>query len=622
MATATLRPFKGTGSDWNNMSNAYDVSGTSTAATVSLSRYASSRYATFDFDLSGFPSNANITEAILTVNAKSGGNSVSLFADINGDSSKRIINSNLTTAQINCTADVTDYIRGFFGSTESEDPSELYSVNLTKRQGYYTGSGQSSITRSYEAVTTSFINLKELLNTYGHVRFTATSRNDDIYIDYINISSSNNGSVEHYKPNPLGVTYEYPNEYSKRTVIMDFKSTNATLMSTIKYSPYVCFEIASQGRISGIPTYIEDITTAKVESVENSGGQGSTNPNIKLTGVLTSGSSSVLSIYDITLNIEYITCETNLGNTSINSIYLGQTGISEVYLGTTLVYKKSSSSSGGSGDSGASCEIFTNNYPWNIGYYDMSMTDLVGTNNNFYSTTPVKWSTISSTTDYFLIDLGTLTGWDFEVQVFSSNGTNMGTMDASTSGYNDRYTIIVSEITDSTCKITSSQINDCYHSSYLSNGYISFVIYKSNGVQTDYDGMRNAKIYRCQGSNSGNSGNSGTTGTSNISMRHNSGVDYDGSFYNATMYARSNKINVSEYSSITISVRMNTIFDYELGYLALYDSSQNCVDVISIEGGTSYTTNLSSNVAYIAFDMFVDDDDDPNITATMKYTYR
>ena len=105
-------------------------------------------------------------------------------------------------------------------------------------------------------------------------------------------------------------------------------------------------------------------------------------------------------------------------------------------------------------------------------------------------------------------------------------------------------------------------------------------------------------------------------------MIHNSGVDEDGSFYSATMYARSNKVNVSEYSSITISVTVNTIFDYEIGYIALYDSSQNCVDVISVEGGTSYTTALSSNVAYMAFDMFVDDDDDPNITATMKYTYR
>lgn len=124
-------------------------------------------------------------------------------------------------------------------------------------------------------------------------------------------------------------------------------------------------------------------------------------------------------------------------------------------------------------------------------------------------------------------------------------------------------------------------------------------------------------------SSGGESGSlSGTTGTSNISMIHNSGVDEDGSFYSATMYARSNKVNVSEYSSITISVTVNTIFDYEIGYIALYDSSQNCVDVISVEGGTSYTTALSSNVAYMAFDMFVDDDDDPNITATMKYTYR
>ena len=107
-------------------------------------------------------------------------------------------------------------------------------------------------------------------------------------------------------------------------------------------------------------------------------------------------------------------------------------------------------------------------------------------------------------------------------------------------------------------------------------------------------------------------------------MIHNKAIDDDGSFYNATMYARSNKINVSEYSSITISVSVNTIFDYELTYLAFYDSSQNCIDITFLggRGRTSYTTALASNVAYIAFDVFVDDDDDPNITATMKYTYR
>ena len=211
MPNMTLRPISGTGSSWSNIANAYDVNGTSTAAIVTVANSTSAmRIGTFNFDLSSFPSNAKITEATLTVNAKASANSRitlygDIYGDIDGDSSKRIINSKLTTTQADYTADVTDYIRGFL-SSEPETPPELYNANLTIRQGYYTGSGQSSITRSSEAVTTSFINLKELLNTYGHVRFTATSSNDNdyIYIDYINISSSNNGSVSHYKPNDLG----------------------------------------------------------------------------------------------------------------------------------------------------------------------------------------------------------------------------------------------------------------------------------------------------------------------------------------------------------------------------------------------------------------------------------
>ena len=121
------------------------------------------------------------------------------------------------------------------------------------------------------------------------------------------------------------------------------------------------------------------------------------------------------------------------------------------------------------------------------------------------------------------------------------------------------------------------------------------------------------------------SSSSGTTGTSNISMIHNSAVDDDGSFYSADMYARSNMIDVSNYSSVTINVSISyTPFYYEIVNIALYDSSKKLLNMefLGDQGKTSYTTNLSSNVAYMTFDVFVDDDDDPDITATMEYTYR
>ena len=114
MPSMTFRPISGTGSSWSNIANTYDTSGTSTAATVSLSASNySSRVGIFDFDLSSFPSNAKMTKATLTINAKAALPQITLYGDIDGDSSKRIINSTLTTTQTDYTADVTNYISRF-----------------------------------------------------------------------------------------------------------------------------------------------------------------------------------------------------------------------------------------------------------------------------------------------------------------------------------------------------------------------------------------------------------------------------------------------------------------------------------------------------------------------------
>ena len=132
MATITLRPTSATASSWSNITNAYDGS-TTTSATVSIRKNNySSRTATFNFNTSSIPSGATINSATLYVNAKASTNSrITLYADINGDSSSRVINSQLTTTQGNKTADIKSYM------------SSLSSVELT---GYMSSNTSTTFT--------------------------------------------------------------------------------------------------------------------------------------------------------------------------------------------------------------------------------------------------------------------------------------------------------------------------------------------------------------------------------------------------------------------------------------------------------------------------------------------
>lgn len=120
MATITLRPTSASGTSWSNIANAYDGS-TSTSATVAtISSNYSSRAGTFNFDTSVIPSGATINSATLTVNCKSSNSSRhTLYADINGNSSSRVISVTLNTTQSNRTANVSSYM------------SNLSSVKLT-----------------------------------------------------------------------------------------------------------------------------------------------------------------------------------------------------------------------------------------------------------------------------------------------------------------------------------------------------------------------------------------------------------------------------------------------------------------------------------------------------------
>ncbi len=115
MASITLRPTSATGTSWSNTANIYDGS-TSTAGTVSVaSNNYADRFLTCNFDTSVIPSGATINSATLTVIAEQSSSTssrrITPQVDINGDSSNRVIDQQLTsTSSTTLTADVTSYI--------------------------------------------------------------------------------------------------------------------------------------------------------------------------------------------------------------------------------------------------------------------------------------------------------------------------------------------------------------------------------------------------------------------------------------------------------------------------------------------------------------------------------
>ena len=109
MASITLRPISGSGSNWSNIGNAYDGN-ESTNASVSVSLFNSPRTLTLDFDTTVIPSEATINSATLTLRSKAGKNTMTAHVDINGNSEYRVINQKQSTKATNYTANVADYM--------------------------------------------------------------------------------------------------------------------------------------------------------------------------------------------------------------------------------------------------------------------------------------------------------------------------------------------------------------------------------------------------------------------------------------------------------------------------------------------------------------------------------
>ena len=127
MASIILRPTGSTGSNWSNITNAYDGN-ESTCASVSVSRFNSSyKTLTLNFNTSAIPSGATINSATLTMRSKAGKTTITAHVDINGDSQHRVINEKQSTTITNYTANVTSYI------------SELSNVVVTAHNSNWSG---------------------------------------------------------------------------------------------------------------------------------------------------------------------------------------------------------------------------------------------------------------------------------------------------------------------------------------------------------------------------------------------------------------------------------------------------------------------------------------------------
>ena len=134
MAKITLRPTGGSGSNWNNITSAYDGN-ESTNASVSVSMFSSPRTLTLNFDTSVIPSGATINSATLTLRSKAGKNTITAHVDINGDEGSRVINQKQSSTITNYTADITSYMSDLstvmvtpYNSNWSGNTFELYEL--------------------------------------------------------------------------------------------------------------------------------------------------------------------------------------------------------------------------------------------------------------------------------------------------------------------------------------------------------------------------------------------------------------------------------------------------------------------------------------------------------------
>ena len=304
MATVTLRPTSGSGTSWSNIENAYDTS-TSTTATVSVSSSNySSRTATFNFDISEIPSNAIINSATLTIICKgSSNNRITLYADINGSSSSRVINSSCSTSTGNKTADVISYM------------SNLNSIKLT---GY--NSRSSSYTLSiYD------INIEV---TYELPKATYTITFKDWDGTTLKTQTVEEGSSATPPSNPTRTGYTFTGWLGSYTNVQ----SNVTITAQYSINTYTVTFKDWNG------------TTLKTQTVNH--GSSATAPSnpIREGYEFTGWSGSYTNVTsNLTIMAQYEEADVEnlkIGNIAVNGCYIGEEKVIGIYLGNFLIYSK------------------------------------------------------------------------------------------------------------------------------------------------------------------------------------------------------------------------------------------------------------------------------------------
>ena len=300
MAKITLRPTSGSGSNWNNITSAYDGN-ESTNASVSVSIFYSPRTLTLNFDTSVIPSGATINSATLTMRSKAGKTTITAYVDINGNSEYRVINQKQSTKATNYTANVTSYI------------SDLTSVEVVVNNNNWSS------------------NTFDLYELWIDVDYTASTTYTVRFLDWDNSVISTQtvakGGSATPPSNPTRDGYTFTG--------WDKSFTNITANTDI-HAQYT------------IKTYIVrflDWNNTVLDTQTINHGSNATPPsNPVREGYTFIGWQG--SYTNITANTDIIaTYEKNtvhnikIGNNTINSIYIGDNKIIKVYLGDTLLFE-------------------------------------------------------------------------------------------------------------------------------------------------------------------------------------------------------------------------------------------------------------------------------------------
>ena len=412
MASIKLRPTDGSGSNWNNIGNAYDGN-ESTNASVSVSIFSSPRTLTLNFDTSVIPSGATINSATLTLRSKAGKTTITARVDINGNSEYRVINQKQSTKATNYTADVTSYI------------SDLTSVDV------------AVINNNWSS------NTFDLYELWIDVDYTASTTYTVRFLDWdnsvISTQTVTRGGSATAPSNPTrdGYTFTgWDKSFTNITANTDIHAQYSIKTYTVRFLDW-------------------DNTVLDTQTI-NHGSNATPPPNPTRDGYTFTGWSG--NYTNVTANIDIIAQYTQnssggevdtsvknikLGSSTIDKLYLGTSQILKAYLGSILLY---SYSTGGTG--GGDTPVIGDNYQLYTGYPLIVENSSLDANYGSYITEIVGNTTQSSTDLTDIRSVGVLQGdGTYKVDIIASNQNSTQTQTKSiylpqplrmVRGYSDR----------------------------------------------------------------------------------------------------------------------------------------------------------------------------------------